>query len=342
MRRQDEAMRIMEALSGVDEELLARCEAAGRRTGKTGKQSGYARRYLGRCAAALVLAAVGIVSWKGFQVSRDMLGDNSMTGGSPEAVSMENFGQDVGGDLKSGWGLNLEILPEEMPEMNGIEGAVTKSEEKSAFDSAESDGLAPESGDITDYTRAFAESLITGCPMEPAKKSLTEEEARQVEILGDYVPVKLPAGYVFESAAYRAGAGRQDDEEVNSEGQGRLTVCWSRGMDGIVLSIWQADGDAVKTVDVRKAETYDERLYEIPYGESVPAEYREDFLNPVFAKDDFSLEIVRSRVISYSGDSGDTATPRGCFSVLYDGVMVSFNGRGTPEEIWEMFASMAE
>ena len=40
-------------------------------------------------------------------------------------------------------------------------------------------------------------------------------------------------------------------------------------------------------------------------------------------------------------DSGDTATPRGNFKVLYpDGVLVSFNGRGTAQEIWDMFCSM--
>ena len=42
-------------------------------------------------------------------------------------------------------------------------------------------------------------------------------------------------------------------------------------------------------------------------------------------------------------DAGDTDTPRGNFSVLYpDGVVVRFNGRGTAQEIWEMFCSMGE
>ena len=55
---------------------------------------------------------------------------------------------------------------------------------------------------------------------------------------------------------------------------------------------------------------------------------------------DFSLEIVESRMKAYE-DSGDTATPRGNFKVLYpDGVLVSFNGRGTAQEIWDMFCSM--
>lgn len=110
-------------------------------------------------------------------------------------------------------------------------------------------------------------------------------------------------------------------------------------MDMILLHLEQTQG-TVETVDVEKPEIYDERLYEVPYGETVPEEYRQVFQDPVFALEDFSLEIVESRMKAYE-DSGDTATPRGNFKVLYpDGVLVSFNGRGTAQEIWDMFCSM--
>ncbi len=107
------------------------------------------------------------------------------------------------------------------------------------------------------------------------------------------------------------------------------------------MSIEEAD-PVPATVDIARAEIYDVRLYEIPYGETVPEEYREVFQDPVFAVEDLSLEVIESRMASYN-DSGDTDTPRGNFRVLYpDGVLVRFNGRGTPEEIWEMFCSMGE
>ena len=62
--------------------------------------------------------------------------------------------------------------------------------------------------------------------------------------------------------------------------------------------------------------------------------------NGYVAGKDFNLEIVKSRIKSYD-DQGDTDTPRGNFSVLYEGgVLIRFNGRGTAEEIWEMFCSM--
>ena len=108
-----------------------------------------------------------------------------------------------------------------------------------------------------------------------------------------------------------------------------------------MLSIVKAESPCA-TVDVEKPETYDERMYSIPYAESVPEEYRQSVNDPTFAREDLTLEIIKSRMLSYS-DSGDTDTPRGNFSVLCsDGVLVRFNGRGTAEEIWEMFCSMEE
>ena len=193
---------------------------------------------------------------------------------------------------------------------------------------------AAETNDSDDGADAEAakEELNTdmdGCLPLQAQK-LTEAEARGTEVLGSYVPTVLPKGYGFESASRNL-----DRQEEN------LTLCWSRGMDSILLGIEKPDS-APDTVDIARAETYDVRLYEIPYGETVPEEYREIFQDPVFAIEDLSLEIIRSRVASYQ-DRGDTATPRGNFRVLYpDGVLVRFNGRGTPEEIWEMFCSMGE
>lgn len=167
----------------------------------------------------------------------------------------------------------------------------------------------------------------TGCVRLNAK-DYTEQEIRSLDMLGAYVPETLPEGYGFT----RAYSNLDLDKE-------NLTVCWSRGMDSIMLHLEMTDG-TVKTVDVEKPETYDERLYEIPYGETVPDEYRQTFDDPVFALEDFSLESVKSRMLVYE-DKGDTATPRGNFRVLYpNGVLASFNGRGTAEEIWDMFSSM--
>lgn len=358
MRGQEEAMRIMEALLGVDEELLARCESAGsgadtvntrintagapeeaaRCTGKKGWQNGYMWRYLSRCAAVLALVAVGAVSWRGFRMTKDAANDESASGGSPEAfaveyeLSLKSEGNPIENNIQGG---DKEMLPMPTAAGTGLNAA-------GGMDSQ--DVLKASGGsDIVDWSNGsgetdglngmddidIAEKLEKEDCLVSASRMLTIEEARQIKLLGDYVPTALPADYVFDTARYEAE-------------KGGLTICWSRGMDDIMLCFKQVDGAAAETVDIQKPEAYDERLYEIPFADTVPEEYRETFYDPVFAKDDFSLEIVRSRVLSYNGDGGDTSTPRGHFSVLYDSVLVYFNGRGTPEEIWEMFASISE
>ena len=154
------------------------------------------------------------------------------------------------------------------------------------------------------------------------------EEARNQETLGVYLPEEITAVYLFESAWCNG-----DIEESN------LTMVWSRGMDSIVWSVSIVEKPP-ETVDSGLPETYDLRLYTVPYSESVPAGRRESVDNPVFSREDLSMETVAARMIAYN-DSGDTDTPRGNFSVLYPGnVLVSFNGRGNAEEIWEMFSSL--
>ena len=153
-------------------------------------------------------------------------------------------------------------------------------------------------------------------------------QAREDAVLGAYVPTALPAGYAFE-----------EGHRVTESQEPNMTLCWIRGMDSITLHL-ERTANPPATVDVEETESYDQRLYEVPYGETVPEEYRQTFDNPVFAVEDFNLEIVKSRMKSYD-DQGDTDTPRGNFSVLYEGgVLIRFNGRGTAEEIWEMFCSM--
>ena len=349
MRKQEEAVRILDALSGVDEELLERCEAAGRQCAagagdEAGRAAGTkalrripARRYLGTCAAALMLVAVGAVSWRAFSISGDKGSGSSRNEGAESLLT--DFAVASDANLKSGGLESGELLEKDVREsspwedfdgvQNGAGGSmVTASAAPAAIPEKTGNSCVEDKKDSQE-----ADWVIV-----PEKYFLlTAEEARQVELLGDYVRTRLPSGYVFESARYE-----EETEQSDGSGeQGSLTLLWSRGEDDIMLSIRQAGG-TVETADVKKPETYDERLYEIPFGSAVPEEYWETFSHPVFAKADFSLEIVNSRVISYDGDGGDTSTPRGHFSVLYDDVLICFNGGGMPEEIWEMFASIAE
>lgn len=355
-RKQERAMRLMEALSGVDEALLERC-------GKKGKIVPYRRplwRSTRSIAAVMCLAIVGVVSWGGYQLSNMRMGSSNSSGGKaaesvmdaekemeleegavpedaePEEAAAEETAGVKQNAISEGMETNRDEQRQDGEKASG-QNAQTKEHEGS--DTMGTDGGAPEvkeevagngGNEAGTEEGKDAPADIESCPLPLQSQKLTLVQAREDVTLGAYVPSALPAGYAFEGA-YR----------VTESGEANLTVNWLRGMDYIMLHLEKPENPPV-TVDIAKTEAYDERLYEIPYGETVPKEYWETFDNPVFAAKDLTLEILESRIKSYD-DQGDTDTPRGHFSVLYpDGVLVRFNVRGTTTEIWEMICSMGE
>lgn len=363
-RNLEGAMRILEALSGAEEELLERSEGTA-----PGKKSKIRRFYPRAWAAVLVLAVAGALSWGGYQLTLRVNDNAGSSGGNGMAADMEEYaialsgeegaetGEETpvgavqeGGEAAEGTAdagpmqsdrngqdtADTAVNPGDMAGGGGDAFASGKGTEAEGAQEApnESDSklqAKEESGksEAEGAQQGAAEGNLDsdGCPRVNMEE-YTLEEAESQEILGDYIPVEIPQGYVFEKA------GRNLDREEEN-----LTVTWSRGMDYIMWTVLQS-GEVPETVDVEKTESYDERLYEIPYAETVPEEYRQSMDNPVFAWEEFSLDTVRSRMVQRE-DSGDTDTPRGNFCVLYpDGVLIRFSGRGTPEEIWEMFVSM--
>lgn len=370
-KKEECALRIMEALSGVDEALLDRCGGTGdvrdKRPGRvfgkklagggrgfsvhgdesgenaSGKRArGIPWRSLGACAAALCLAVTGAAGWWGYQMRNGFDAGDGYSGGACRQGMETVFDGDFDGAETLATGENgasgqgAEEYCREGDQAAGDEvqkdymGPEILSNSQNGIN--QSGGPAAEGADKEGLESSFVEKRESDGSESAALKlnavEYGEEEARELEGLGAYIPTALPRGYVFERAYVN-----QDLKEEN------VTVCWIRGMDIIVIQLKTA-GEAVSAVDVEKPETYDERLYEIPYGETVPEEYRQIFQDPVFALEDFSLEVVESRMLVYE-DGGDTATPRGNFKVLYpEGVLASFNGRGTAQEIWDMFSSM--
>lgn len=356
---QERAMRLMEALSGVDERILERCIGEDRVI-KYRKSLWRSTRAV---AAVLCLAVVGALSWGGYQLANMRMGSSDSSGGAaggfelktagdnaapPEAVSGETAAEmDAEEALPAEGGQDdqtkLTNQTQQMPagqsedtvaadkgqsqpqkEMDGSDGNVYNF--GATQETAEKEGGSGQDNGAAENQES-AEPDYGGCPRLESEK-FTEAQARADAALGAYIPLLLPDGYVFEDAYHMP-----EDSEAN------LTICWSRGMDSIVLRL-KKTASLPRTVNVERPELYDESLYEIPYGESVPEEYREIFNNPVFAAEDLSLDVVKSRMMVYE-DQGDTDTPRGNFGVLYpNGVLVRFSGRGTAEEIWEMFCSM--
>lgn len=371
--RQEQALRLMEALSGVDEELLERAGAEeGVKIPGTHSMVKASRRFSVRyarpLAAVLCLAVVGALSWGGYQLTtkNNKSGSDYAGGAVTEEKMPDSNGEECapeeemeGAEAAGGEGaeaLPQEEMHDEMTDLMGAEsGGSTGTDGRAEKDTdgyAASGGTegaqnqevgmagsqegSSESGDSWESHIKESEGDSdtgedTGCPTDD-RQQLTEEEARDQEGLGSYLPETLPEGYLFEASFL----GRDPDS-----GEACLSVTWTRGLDYITWRVRET-ADPPATLDPDKPETYDLRLYEIPYGESVPREYRESVDQPLFAREDFTRDMVAGRMHT-AEDQGDTDTPRGNFSVLYeDNIIIEFSGRGTVDEIWDLFRSLEE
>lgn len=342
------AMRLFEALSGVEEELLAKADGEMMEVPVREKKKKLVFfRSKSRLAASLAAAAsillVVCAVWAGMPMLNAI---------ETADTAVETAVEKMTSTTTSGTANDTEVLVDEafeevsveneaiekeaVEEAEDIEGSVAgdktmnKSEAKIEGEK-ESTGAQKEVADYKDGQGrgdgAITE-LVGSVPLDE-RIDLSESQARSLEVLGAYIPAKLPAGYTWESAK---GAVNAETGACES-----ISLCWTKGMDSIMLRVSLADANHITLTDIAKKETYDVSLYDIPYAETVPEEYRQNFEDPVFAAEDLSLELVQSRMKAVA-DSGDTDTPRGSFSIWYpEGILVDFNGDGTPEEIWEMF-----
>lgn len=317
---QEQALRILEAMSGVDEGLLERSNATTRRRTPVWQ-------YGGTWAAVVCAVMLCALVWKQNLLRGNMSGGmfNGASGSDGDESCQMSIAEanpkDCGDNINS---IQADgVLPSEYS--GSQEGA---SPSVPTGGDGSQNGVSPSvsSGAAGNQDKAGGQFTEEFCGDSMGKvEQLTEEEARAMEILGEYIPNKIPKGYDFESASW-------------SEDEGALSIGWSRGLDDIRLSVKQVKSCDI--VDVNRMELYDVGLYDVPYGESVPKEYLEIFNDPVFAWEDMGLEVIQRRMRSYE-DSGDTGTPRGNFGILFpDGVLLKFRGDGTAGQIWDMFQSL--
>lgn len=323
MSKKESALRIMEALSSVDQELLERCDISDAKEKKSAKRkvtkvSVFWRR---TTAACLALIVVGTLSWNGLRLM------NETSSGGNRNNETADLDQVTGYVAPQALDSNAEDLGS-IENEEGTDGTENVSfvEQMVRGENQENNDNPDENPEVQDLESDMQKLSSETCvDYVDYSAKLTEQEARSEAVFGAYVPEDIPQGYTFEAA------------HSSTEG---LNVTWTRGMDYIMIFLSITQEENLETVDVERTETYDERLYEIPYGDTVPAEYREVFDDPLFAAEDLSFEVVSSRMKSVA-DAGDTDTPRGNFSVLFpDGVVLRFNGRGTAEEIWNMLESV--
>lgn len=155
------------------------------------------------------------------------------------------------------------------------------------------------------------------------------EEALAEEDFIPYVPQSAPAGWGDFS-------GRLTYQEGNEH---TLSLRWSRGYGDLSIQVCLPEGDTVwgGVADVDSPESYDVRLYQIPWADSVPEEVRDTFYAPVFRAEDMSRAVVEARAYPVD-DQGDVGGPRMDFSVLHgDGALVAYWSKGlSVDEMWAL------
>lgn len=209
--REENAFRIMRALSGVDAELLARSEGMdGAAETKEKKQGGsrkivsFVNRHGRALAACLCLAVLG-AAYFALEFRRE--NEAKDEAGRGEAFYIKNPAMneaETQGRPNQAYGDGEEANDMAPGEMWDAEGSVVGEQTNGLGDTAadqHKDGL---------------------CEMQAARpgsqQELSLEEARECETLGAYVPKTIPAGYDFVKAVY----------EKQAFGS-RLVLTWSDG-----------------------------------------------------------------------------------------------------------------
>ena len=156
------------------------------------------------------------------------------------------------------------------------------------------------------------------------------EEARTEAAFAPYLPRTAPDGYGEFS-------GRLEYQEGNYN---LLWARWSRNYQDVEVMVRLPEGEEstyYQLVDPNEPETYDKRVYSIPWADSVPEEYRETVDHPMFRAEDMSREIVEARA-HFKTEQGEPDAWVIDFAVLHpDGAVVEYSCEGlTPEQVWTM------
>lgn len=178
--------------------------------------------------------------------------------------------------------------------------------------------------------RLYLDHLMTAenIPAWREEEFATLAQARQEVDFAPYLPAGEPEGF-GSHAGNKEFYGRLSYQEGR---QNTLLVRWSRGYDDVEVRVHRDGYHSYHLADPASPETYDLRLYTIPWSESVPPEYRDTVNFPAFKAEDMSLAIVEAR-----GIEKDTGGLSFDFDVLHpDGTVVSYRcDRMTAQQVWE-------
>ncbi len=219
-------MRIMEALSGVDEELLAACEEETNRLQEQRKTVFFARnkmiKYAGLAAACLAFIVVGVGVWN------VTLGPGAHKAYEAATANGGHFGFAGFNDSKDASAVCEEEIVEDCEEELEVDDCV-------AEEAAEEEIVSTEPGAPT--KEGTQESMDAGKVIE-----ITAEEASRTKF-GKYLPAELPSGWVAENIVFTGGDAADDTES--------MTVVYTNGAERAVFDFREMKNAAV---DINKVD----------------------------------------------------------------------------------------
>lgn len=309
----DQAMKLFEALSDVDEELLERCNH------EKNNQIAYMPlwKYKRAMTACLCLLVVGALSWSGYQL---MDGRKGSSGSGSEsaapaqiqdmAVPMDTAAGASEEDLVAGGENTSQITSPEEAEAEGV-GDLQNQINNGSGSSA--GGPLSDSGGINDSERLIPDGITS--EKQELQKEMTQKEtahdfldsreeipwdmACATEPFGSYLPTVIPAGY----EPFFARQSSMPDEWNN------MIFEWENGEQIISLNMTVGeakDNDEIKA-DIEKSDG----LYQYP---------AKDF------KKEMIPEPLEGRIM---------------FTLYYsDGMRIDFAGSITEDEMWELVESI--
>lgn len=293
-----------------------------------GRVSAFPLRAMVGFAACVVVVSVSFLSYQLGQASGGSKALEAAPSAAPASVSSE----------EEAVPMEMEAAPMEagLPEEDAM-GAPTPYDVDGGGDTGTASTEEASQAAVPEPLMADAAPMprsagsVTDLPESaPAKTrgvgGLTLEDAKAGEY-GRYLPDTLPQGLSFSVAVQ--GTDSLSISYLNEDYSRQIQMTFRPLTSDVQANV----------VNPSNPETYDLRLYTLPYTDSVPAELASTLNDPVFRWEDLNTALVEARVFD---PDGGFARARGNFSVLFPtGIVAELNITGVSAlEVYTMLTDM--
>lgn len=298
--KRNEAIRLFGAMSGVEEEYLAACEDY-----KKAKPKGvivFMQKYGKGMAAVLCLAVLGAGFVSMQQVANSDKAAVDMDFAMNAATASQECAEEPRAEAEMEESLREELMTDGAISNSAVSGTASENKEISA----EPEMPNPESimQESSVPAKDYVDENGRGDDLKGIEEEMTLEAAKELAVVGEYVPDSWPEDGVFV-----------DVSGVRETGAESVKILW---MDNDMQEVF-----VVKVENIGK---------DLP--EWVQEGIRQDC---VVQRDEFSKEFI---VMNGKASSGNADIVETDIGVLHENssnyVLVRFMGKGTVEQIWEL------